>query len=632
MLTATLLLPALLAFGETPSFPALTAPPDLLRPDPCNQLQTLEDGRCGEQPLCSRRQRVQLACELRDALEKRYVFYPVKGRMLMRGGPGELFDSGDHLDACVAEERSIDREFDPLRFYDRMRRCTAGFADGHLLLGAPARLPQVALGIGLRLVEGRVYIANRERKLVSYLKTVSGVRDLEGLLAVGNEVVELNGRPVREVLTRLAQYIPASSDAARLERAADALTRRDFAYPDRATAAVTVVVGSGRRTLELPWWISPDAESHVMTAAYVRRIGLATTDLLTWRYDQARDTWDREPGSAQGYLRTDTVLPPRDAASLREYTDDQDRSAVRLGEVVRRRDRAFCYMQILTFHTEWLSSRDGRQSFAEVADGFVRECKEKDLDLVLDLRQNEGGYLAHTSTLFATLSERKGSYPGGALILRANTLNQLIYQQRAPTLGGVPARTADDAFEPRRIADAIGAAKRARQDFTPAFLEGPVRASSAVGGYEGRVVALIAPTCMSACDRLVALLRSSRRALLVGSPTEGAGGSQQEARNLAVRWSDPEGLLSVSIPNAAMGVQRSVPGPGERKDQRTSAEFFEALTFENRPTSPDVPYATTLTDLEEHNRGWMQQVDESLFGARVSGPALAAGTAGAAGN
>ena len=609
----TLLLPLVLATAA----PSLAAPAPAASPtagalDPCDQLSSVrDDPTCGDQPLCSPRQRVQLACQVREALEKRYVFFPVKGKML---GAAAGFDSRRHLDACVAEERSLPREDDPLRFYDRMRRCTAAFADGHLLLGAPARLPQVALGLGLRLVDGGVHIANREKKLVSYLKTVSGVRDLEELLAVGNEVVEVDGRPVQDELHRLAQYIPASSDAARLERAADALTRRDFAFPVRRASALTLLVNGARRVVELPWWISPDAESHVMTQAWVHRTGVATTDLLTWRYDQAKDIWDKEAGSAQGYLRTDTILPARDAAGLREYQDDQDRPAVRLGEVVRRRDRAYCYLQILTFHTEHLTGREGRQPFAAAVEGFVRQCKEKELDLVLDLRQNEGGYLAHSSALLAILGERAKAYPGGALLLRANTLNQLIYQQRSPTLGGVPARSGDDAFEPRRIAEAIGAARRAQQVFPPAFLEQPLRASESVGGYGGRVVALVAPTCMSACDRLAALLRGSGRAVLLGGPTEGAGGSQQEARNLAVRWSDSEGLLALSIPNAAMGVQRALPLASQGRGEPTSDEFFQALTFENRPVLPDLPYATTLADLTSHNRGWLERVDAALFG------------------
>jgi hypothetical protein len=604
MIPTLLLLPALLA--SAPAAAALA--------DPCDGMSAIADeATCGDGPLCSRRQRVQLACEVRDAIEKRYVFFPVKARLLAPRG-GDAFDSRKHLDRCVAEERAIVREDDPLRFYDRMRRCTAAFEDGHLLLGAPARLPQVALGVGLRLVGGRVYIANRERKLFSYLKTISGMRDLEEILAVGNEVVEIDGRPVAEALADLAELVPASSAAARLERAVDALTRRDFAFPERSAAALTIAVAGVRRSAALPWWVSPDAKRHLMTQAWLRRTGVATTELLNWRYDPAKDAWDRDAVAPQGHLRTDSILPARDAAALLEYQDENERLAVRLGEVVRRRDRAFCYLQILTFHTATLVSRDGRQPFTAVVAGFVKECKSKELDLVLDLRQNDGGYISHTSALLELVGEPQKAYPAGALLLRANTLNQLVYEQRSPVLGGAPARSGDDAFEPRHIADAIGAARRAQQEFTPAFLEGPLHASEAVGGYAGRVVALVAPTCMSACDRFAALLRSSGRATLVGEPTEGAGGSQQEARNLAVRWSDPEGLLSLSIPNAAMGVQRALPADGERRASVSADEFFGSLAFENRPVAPDVRYATSVEDITGRNRGWLEKVDGVLFG------------------
>ncbi|BDG10192.1 S41 family peptidase [Anaeromyxobacter paludicola] len=614
-----LLLAALSASAAAPSAaPVPPAPaPVAAGPaaSPCDGAWSLTDApECGDAPLCGQRQRVELACQVRDALEKRYVFLPVKAQLLSRAG-GPRFDARRALDACVEGERAVAREDDPTRFYDRMRQCVASFQDGHLELSAPARLPQVALGIGLRRVEGRVYIANVERKLVAYLRTISAVRDLDELLAPGTEVLAVDGRPVGEVLGELARYIPASSDGARLERAVDALTRRDFDYPQRHAATLVLSLGGKRRTLELPWWASPDAESHVMTQAWIRRTGVATTELLDWRYDQGRNSWDRDAGSAQGWLRTDAILGARDAASLREYTDDAGRPAARLGEVVRRRDRAFCYAQLLTFHTENLSSAEGRQPFTAVLQGFLKQCKDKQLDLVLDLRQNGGGYISHSSALVAMLGEGQKAYPGGALLVRANTLNQLVYQQRAPMLGGLPART-DDAFEPRRVAEAIGAARRAHQDYTPTLLEHPVHADGVVGGYDGKVVALTAPTCMSACDRVAALLRASGRAVLVGEPTEGAGGSQQEAQNLAARWTDPEGLVAVSIPNAAMGVQAGLPVDGVRRTDLAAAEFFSGLSFENRPVEPDVPYSPTLRDLAGHNRGWLERVEAVLFGGR----------------
>jgi Peptidase family S41 len=622
LLTALASAPGVPALASAPGVPAaLAVPPRGAPADPCDGIRALPDPpECADGPLCSPRERVRLACDVRGAVEKRYVFLGVKGRLLSASAPG--FDAQRHLDSCVAAERTIPREGDPLRFYDRMRQCLAAFRDGHLLVGTPARLPQVALGLGLRLVDGRVVIANRERKLMSYLGTVSGMRDLDETLAVGNEVLEVDGRPVAEALAALASHVPASSDAARMERAVDALARRDFAFPARRAVALTLSAKGQRRTVELPWWVSPDAEKHVMTRAWLRATGVATTELLNWQYDPAKDAWDRDAGGTQGYLRTDPILPPRDAAALREYSDEGDRPAVRLGEVVRRRDRAFCYLQILTFQTETLGSRDGRQPFPAVIDGFVKQCKEKDLDLVIDLRQNGGGFISHSSALVAAVGERQRSYPAGALLVRATTLNQLVFQQRAPALGAVPARSSDDALEPGHVAEAIGAAQRARREFTPAFLEAPLQASDAVGGYSGRVVALVAPTCSSACERAAALLQQSGRAVLVGAPTEGAGGSQQEVRSLAVRWTDPEGLLWLSIPNAAMGVQAALRAAGEPRADVGADEFFARMALENRPVAPDIPYATSVGDVTGQNGGWLQKVEAVLFPSEpLAGPA-----------
>jgi hypothetical protein len=327
------------------------------------------------------------------------------------------------------------------------------------------------------------------------------------------------------------------------------------------------------------------------------------------------------PGSrsagAQGH-RTDTILPPRDAASLTEYLDEGEHLAVRVGEVVRRRARAFCYVQVLSFHTELLHARrEEPQPFTSVLERFVGECKEKALDLVVDLRQNQGGYIAHSSAVFAMLSQPGEAYPGGALLLRATTQNQLVYQERVPAATAAPALSADDAFEPRKIVEAIGLARRERRDYTPAFLEGPVRASDAVGGYEGRVVVLTSPSCMSACDRLAGMLRSSRRAVLVGGPTEGAGGSQQEARNLGARWSDPDGLLSLSIPNAAMGVQPLEKGAARRACRADRRGVLRRA----RVREPSRPAGRALRDLRgghhRHNRGWLEQVDAVLFEGRA---------------
>lgn len=624
-----LALSALLATFDSPATPVAT-PAAIPLVDPCSAAAApAPEPACGGAPLCAARDRVRIACELRDAVRARYVFLDQKEALL-----GHPLDATARLDACVASERAIGREDAPLRFYDRVRGCLGAFEDGHLLVTAPARLPQVALGLGLRRAGGRVVVATRDPALGA----LAGARALEAL-PVGAEVVEIDGRPVADLLRELSALVPGSSPAARLERAVEALTRRDFAYPERQSAALTVVVAGGeRRTVALPWWTSPGASAHLVAASWARRTGIPATDRLRWFEDAARP----RPGAvADGAPAWAPILPAASAGALREYADDSGRVAVRLGAIERAPSVPVCYLQILSFHTEGLAAKEGRRPFVEVVDEFVRGCAAKKLDVVLDLRRNEGGYLDHSTAVAEALAPADAVAPAAALLLRATERNEAVYRERS---GGSAASL--DVLAPRHILDAIGAARREGRALTPAFLAGPLRARPGAGGFAGRVVALTSPACMSACDRLAALLRASGRAVLVGGPTEGAGGSQQETASLPARWTDSAKLLSVAIPNATFGVPRAPAGPVmpasglAAKATRTTDPggteipdrvFFEAYGIENRPVEPDLRYEPTVEDVTGTGRGWLEQIERALAPGGASPFAAARPRAGSAG-
>jgi hypothetical protein len=133
---------------------------------------------------------------------------------------------------------------------------------------------------------------------------------------------------------------------------------------------------------------------------------------------------------------------------------------------VARGGRDLCYLQILTFHTETLSGQGGRRPFAAVVDEEVRGCAARRLDLVLDLRRNEGGYLDHSTAVAEALAPADASQPGGALLLRATERNEEVYRERA---GGGVASLAPGS--PARILDAIGAARREGRPSRPGSWE-----------------------------------------------------------------------------------------------------------------------------------------------------------------
>lgn len=610
----TLLLAALAALdpagAATAARPAALASyePVLATPvDPCAGAQALPpEPACGEAALCAARDRVRTLCELRDAVRSRYVFLEAKRTLL--GG----FEPAARLDGCVVAERAIAREDEPLRFYDRVRTCLGGFQDGHLIVTAPDRLPQVALGVSLRRAGGKVVVAARDPAL----RALSGDAVADAL-PFGAEVVAIDGVPAADAVAALARGVPGSSPAARAARAVEALTRRDFAHPHRRTATLTLALASGEaRTVEVPWWLSPGAERHPVAGPWARRVGLPTTDRLAWFDDALRPRKGATVDGAPGWA---PVVPAAAARALVEYVDDGGRVAARLGAVEQGVAQPFCYVQLLTFHTVNLTGPEGRRPFVAPITDLVRRCGAQGRDLVLDLRQNEGGYLDHSTAIAEALAPPGAPETPWALLLRATERNEAVYRERAASAG-----EADGVLAPRNVLDAIRAARRGGQDLTPAFVAG---ATPRGGGFPGRVVTLTSPACMSACDRLAALVQASGRAVLLGGPTEGAGGSQQETPGLPARWTDSGRHLSVAIPNAAFGVRRAAAGvvvtAGDRTTLAGGAEvpapaFFEAFGIENQPVLPDVRYETAVEDVTDGGKGWLRQIDAVLSGSPLT--------------
>jgi hypothetical protein len=598
---------AAVALAASPAAPDAPAPSGgAVAGDAC-ATPAPSEAACGDAPLCTARERAELVCRLRDALAERYVFFPVKGT-LAPGAEGEApIDARAHLDACAAGERALAREDEPLAFLDRVRACVAAFEDGHLIPGSPERLPPVALGVGFRLAGDEVVVAFRDRALLEAAGR-AGARGLEAL-APGARLLAVDAVPAAARVDALARLVHGSSPAARRERAVDALGRRDFAYPARATATLTVAGPDGApREVVLPWWTTPAAAKHPLARAWAARTRVATAEQLDARRDPAKDAWPGDAAAVEGARRTDPILPAAEAGGLATFTDDRGRIALRAGRVDRS-GRSFCYVQLLTFHSEKLVRGGEARPFAEVVGDAVRGCAARGLDLVLDLRHNEGGFLSHSTALAAQLAPRGAALPGAALLMRASEQNRIVFSGRTRATGS--------ALDPARVVAAIGDARRAQGPFTPAFPEGAIAAGEA-GGYPGRIVALTSPACMSACDRLSALLARNRRATLVGGPTEGAGGSNQEGRGEATRWVAPGKRFSVNIPNAAMGVLPAGSTPGEASPER----FFAEWAFENRPVVPDVAYATTADDLVRQNAGWLAAAEAALAaGEAAAGPA-----------
>ena len=115
------------------------------------------------------------------------------------------------------------------------------------------------------------------------------------------------------------------------------------------------------------------------------------------------------------------------------------------------------------------------------------------------------------------------------------------------------------------------------------------------------------PNCVSACDNMINLLKSSKRAILVGTHSNGTGAGFSSDSRLNTQWTDPRHVLSTTFPNYIFGV----PGgaPGEYIFEKDSAW---KLCSENRPHQADIFYTTQMVDLMNSNKGWFEKAAEVL--------------------
>ena len=148
-----------------------------------------------------------------------------------------------------------------------------------------------------------------------------------------------------------------------------------------------------------------------------------------------------------------------------------------------------------------------------------------------------------------------------------------------------------------------------RNNYTPMFVNSPVTPHPSIGGYDKKIVALITPNCISACDITSFILKASGRATLIGTHSNGTGAGFMSTGEISNDWEDDHKVFSTTIPNLLFGL------PGSKTDTETlvfEKDSVERLDTENRPTFADVQYWTTNKDIQNKNIGWLEKAAEVL--------------------
>ncbi len=488
-----------------------------------------------------------------------------------------------------------------LEFFDRMAKLVAQFKDTHFALQTKIARPFVYLGMNFYRADGKVTVGSIENKVMGYSSKLAGY-DFS-VIKAGDEVVSIDGVGVEEKINELKPYINSSSEGYAEMMGIWSLTQREFRYPEKNYA---IIKFKNAGTFKLPYFASlpPKTTPRVDANIYFKKIGIPT-DLATVGlvYDKVTRTWSDENQTYTGYSTRNLY---ENLVDLKEYNDDNGAPAIRTGYFLKK-GVAHGVLQLLTFSTVNVKNDQVTQPFISAIANFILELKTNDIDLIIDLRNNGGGQINYTSQLLSLIAKTSANYPGQTGGYRIVPTIREIFE--ADMFQLIPAEDLNADLSMDQYRDILGKTIDDNREYTPMFTHSSVTPSPLIGGYDKKIVALITPNCISACDITSFIFKSSERVTLIGSQSNGTGAGFINSKEVTTGWEDDLKIFNTSIPNLLFGL------PGSKTDTETlifEQNSVDRLDTENQPTIADVQYSTTRKDLLNKNIGWLEKAVEVL--------------------
>lgn len=545
----------------------------------------------------SQSERIDIACQMRNSLLRQYSLVELKRERLG-------LDVKAHLTACVVRETEVE-DNNRLRFEDRIRKCVAALRDTHLSGEPRQERPVVLTAVDVALIDGKVLVVEHLSKLISLVEKRDQLKDLAQAIPVGSELLEIDGVETKVWQDELMAYGAQSSYLGRRIGAAGSLLYRSFLYPKRSFVDLKVKLANGTiNQVRLPWF-SLGVTNNAVANAELAAVGIKPLEEIQLTYDETSKKWEDLSFIDENVYRASTPLV---AEGLKIYKKAGKKDiAIRAGEVIQSRNRAFCYLQLRTFMVEDVEAPDGSKAgFIETLKGILESCESKELPLLLDLRANGGGISTYPAKLMALLTPRGQKSMGVVRAYRANKHVATFFSQNDENYAtGAKVFKKELSFD--RSAQALLKALRAGASHTDVILEEEIEPALA-NGFNQPMVALVTTGCVSACDITAALIKANKRGKLIGTHTSGTGAGMWESGPSEASFADSYQVFKFQVPITLFGVLT-------RPDERETIPYAEGkeLLMENRPVPADVNYDTTVTDVLTRNKGWLEVAVRELM-------------------
>lgn len=510
-----------------------------------------------------------------------------------------LASASDRKDPELREKIIFLQAQSNLDFLDRMQILVAKFKDTHFSLQEKIPRPFIYNGVRLFRIDGKIVVGSLENRFLGMVSKLSGA-DLSAI-KIGDEVLEIDGVPVEEKVKELKQYIGGSTEGFIDNYAVRALTLRNFKYEKKNYLKITF---KNAGTFKLPLFVNSSKEStpRLDAITFFEKYKIPSDSVsIGMTFDKATNTWTDSSLSFQGYTTRSLAA---NLKGVTEMLDDGGSPAIRTGYFIQK-GKTYAVLQLMTFYTKNVKIGNIQLPFLEAIRKFVIETKEQELPLIFDLRSNGGGNGSFPAAILSMLLPEKTMTAGATSGYR---MTQYMRNVQEPSLfqevvgedisSGISIEDFARVFE-ETLAD--------RKEYTPMMSFSPIMTDAKVGGFNNKVVALVTPDCVSACDKMAFLLKATGRATIIGTHTNGTGAGYLSTSDFNTNWEDRLKVLTTQIPNYLFGI------PGDSIETSIFGEgSVQQLCSENKPTIADIPYNSKMIDLARSNLGWLQKAAQVL--------------------
>lgn len=545
--------------------------------------------------------RIKMFQSLMDSIELDYALLPIKEDRLGFDFKKLNAETLAFEESVKLEQDSFEQAKSNLRFVDRVKAYIAKFQDTHFSIGTTTPMPAIYSGVKFFEVDGKVVVSSIDSKLLSYNASRSGSPAFKNI-ALGWELTKVNGKPVEQSINELSTFIAASSMGFNRMLAINGLGIRRYNYPDKNYVDFTF---SNGQTLRFPWYYSTNGiEVRPDVNFFFRKLGYLNDKSVELNWDSVRKDWVESTPSYAGYSASN-IAPL--LTEIKSYSTAQSGVVVRTGYYTKGEEK-YGVLQLTTFVESKVKDNDTNQEklFLDVIKQFVIELKNKNLPMIFDLRNNNGGNGRFPPAILSFLTEAGKVYAnktsGYRITEYMRQLQEPEFYKDFPAGQISSAGLSDDLFTEMFLT-----AVSERAPYTPMFSTDDINTDQDVGGFEQKIVALVTPNCVSACDNMTNLLKSSKRAVIVGTHSNGTGAGFSSDSRMNTQWTDPRHVFSTTIPNYIFGI----PG-GEPGQYIFGKDSAWTLCSENKPHQADVLYSTQMIDLTSNNKGWFEKATEVL--------------------